>query len=346
MEKWIEILRAGKYPQGNVTSEDLAQMAKSYDPQYQQAPFIPEHRKFDDEGQLINNMSALAWIKAVRINNDALEVLVEDEEFLKMYYDGKSYRYASAEIETHTINNAKIKYLGAVAITNFPASKIKQIKLSDEKLLSVYTIKIKKEDSVMNKEQFIQLCKALGIAEDSTPEVAIQKLTDMQTTLKGKGNDDLKAIADQLTAVIKLVKVEESPAGKDNEAVTKLTETVNSLLTRFDLNDESAALQVFEKAVTDKKLLPNQKDDLVGTKEKPGTFFKNANGLQQFVDKLPVMRLNSEVVIPKDQNDKPITYKQLLKDPVAYQKMQKENPELLSALREKRFEEPAVEVKK
>lgn len=200
----------------------------------------------------------------------------------------------------------------------------------------------------MNKEQFIQLCKALGIAEDSTPEVAIQKLTDMQNTLKEKGNDDLKTIADQLTAVIKLVKVDDQkPADKekDNEAITKLTETVNSLLTRFDQNDESAALQVFEKAVTDKKLLPNQKDDLVGTKEKPGTFFKNANGLQQFVDKLPVMRLSSDIVIPKDSNNKPLTYNQLLKDPKAYQAMAKDNPELLSALREKRFEEPVEEKK-
>ena len=346
MEKWIEILRAGKYPQGNVSLGDIQQMAESYDPNYQQALFIPEHRRFDEQGQLVNNMSALAWIKAVRVNGNALEVLVDDEDFLQNYYDGKHYKYASAEIETHTINNVKTKYLGAVAVTNFPASKIKQIKLNDE-ILSVYTIKIKKEDSVMNKEQFIQLCKALGIAEDSTPEVAITKLTEMQTALKEKGNDDLKAIADQLTSVIKLVKVEEKPADKnDNEAITKLTETVNTLLTRFDVNDEAEAVKVFDQAVKDLKVLPAQKEVLVGTKEKPGTFFKNAIGLQQFVSTLPALKLNSSVVIPKGKDEKPLTYSQLLKDPAAYQKMEKENPELLKALREQRFEEPVVEEKK
>src|SRR5574338_480728 len=288
MEKWIEILKAGKYPQGDVSLEMLQQMADSYDPDYISAPFIPEHRKYNEQGELINNMSALAWVKAVKLNGNSLMVLVDDEQFLKNYYDGRSYKYAPAEIQTEEVKGKRTYYLGAIAVTNFPASKIKQIKLSETESLRVYTSKIIKEDNAMNKEQFIQLCKALGIAEDSTPEVAIQKLTEMKTKLEEKGGDDFKAIADQLTAAIKLIKVDDKDGSPD---VKKLIENQNKLFAMFETKTADEAVKVFEQAVVDKKVLPSQKDVLVGTKEKPGTFFGNPDGLKSFVDTLPVLKL-------------------------------------------------------
>lgn len=343
MDKWIEILRAGQYPQGNVSVEMLQQMADSYDPEFIQAPFIPEHRKYNEQGELINNMSALAWVKAVKLTGNSLMVLVDDEDFLKMYYDGRSYKYASAEIQNEEVKGKKVYYLGAIAVTNFPASKIKQIKLNETESLKVYTSKIIKEDTPMNKEQFIQLCKALGIAEDSTPEVAIQKLTELNTKLAEKGGDDFKAIADQLTAAIKLIKVKDEEP-KDNEPkdkdadIKKLIENQNKLFAMFESRTADDAVRVFDQAVVDKKVLPSQKDVLVGTKEKPGTFFGKPAELKAFVDTLPVLKLTADVVIPKKEDGKPLTYNELLKDPKKYAELQESNPALIEELKAKRFE--------
>jgi len=340
MEKWIEILKAGKYPQGNVSLDMLQQMADSYDPEFIQAPFIPEHRKYNEQGELINNMSALAWVKAVKLTGNSLMVLVDDEDFLKMYYDGRSYKYASAEIQNEEVKGKKVYYLGAIAVTNFPASKIKQIKLNETESLKVYTSKIIKEDTPMNKEQFIQLCKALGIAEDSTPEVAIQKLTELNTKLAEKGGDDFKAIADQLTAAIKLIKVDEKKEGGD-DAVKQLTVKIDQLFAKFDEKAVDEASVVFDKAVADKKVLPSQKEVLVGTKEKPGTFFKNAAGLKSFVDTLPVLKLTADVVLPKNEKGELLKYSQIIKDAALHNKMREEQPQLLTQLREQWKADPS-----
>ena len=337
MEKWIEILKAGKYPQGDVSLEMLQQMADSYDPDYISAPFIPEHRKYNEQGELINNMSALAWVKDVKLTGNSLLVLVDNEQFLKNYYDGISYKYASAEIQTEEIKGKRTYYLGAIAVTNFPASKIKQIKLNETELLRVYTSKIIKEDIAMNKEDFIKLCKTLGLPENSTPEVVITKLTEMKTKLEEKGGDDFKAIADQLTEALKLIKVEKTGDKGDPELKT-LIENQNKLFAMFESKAVDEAVSVFDKAVSDKKVLPSQKDVLVGTKEKPGTFVKNAVGLKSFVDTLPVLKLTADVVIPKKEDGKPLTYNELLKDPKKFAELQESNPALLNELKAKRFD--------
>lgn len=342
MEKWIEILKAGKYPQGDVTAEMLQQMADSYNPDFIQAPFIPEHRKYNEQGELINNMSALAWVKAVKLNGKSLMVLVDDEEFLKMYYDGRSYKYASAEIQMEEVNGKKTFYLGAIAITNFPASKIKQIKLSDNQFHRVYTHKIIKEDIAMNKEQFIQLCKTLGLAEDSTPEVVITKLNEMKSKLEEKGGDDIKAIADQLTAAIKLISVKDDDDDKGGSPeIKKLIENQNKLFAMFETKTVDEAVKVFEQAVVDKKVLPSQKDLLVGTKEKPGTFFSNPAGLKSFVDTLPVLKLTADVVLPKNEKGEVLKYSQIIKDAALHSKMREEQPALLSQLRDQWKADPS-----
>lgn len=338
MEKWIEILKAGKYPQGDVTIEMLQQMADSYNPDFIQAPFIPEHRKYNEQGELINNMSALAWVKAVKLTGKSLMVLVDDEDFLKMYYDGRSYKYASAEIQMEEVKGKKTFYLGAIAVTNFPASKIKQIKLSETESLRVYTSKIIKEDTPMNKEQFIQLCKTLGLPEDSTVEVVTAKLTEMKTKLEEKGGDDFKAIATQLTDAIKLISVKDDDDKGGSPELKKLIENQNKLFAMFETKTADEAVKVFDQAVVDKKVLPSQKDLLVGSKEKPGTFFGNPAGLKSFVDTLPVLKLTAEVVIPKKEDGKPLTYNELVKDPVKYAELEKSNPALLEELKAKRFE--------
>lgn len=341
MDKWIEILVAGEYPQGNVTVEDLQLMARYYDPSLQQALFIPEHRKFDTNGELINNMAALGWVKAVRYNakNKSLEVLPENgESDLPFIYDGKKFKYASAEIETMLIGTEKIPYLGAVAVTNFPASKIQRIKLTGHEDIRVYTQKFNiKKDITMDLKK---LCKILKLDENSTIEQVEAEITKLTA---GPGNADL------IKDLMKLVK-ESVPAKDDNTeltateiAINKLTESVGLVLSKFSSVEENEAVTVFDTEVQNGKFLPSQKELLVGTKEKPGAYFKNAAGLKAYAATCTKLVINKEVIIPKDKENKPLTYSQLLKNPVAFKKMQDEAPEALAQLRNEWAADPAAQ---
>jgi len=42
---WIEIFRAGKYPQGTFTQSDTQQIAQHDDPQFSEAPVVIGHLK-------------------------------------------------------------------------------------------------------------------------------------------------------------------------------------------------------------------------------------------------------------------------------------------------------------
>ena len=346
MDKWIEILVAGEYPQGNVTVEDLQLMARYYDPSQQQALFIPEHRKFDSNGELINNMAALGWVKAVRYNaaNKSLEVLPEsvDQTDLPFIYDGKRFKYASAEIETKTIGSQKVPYLGAIAVTNFPASKIQRIKLTGNEDIRVYTLKFNiKKDITMDLKK---LCAILKIDENSTIEQVEAAITKLGAVTGAN---------EQLTDLIKLVK--ESVPGKKEEkteltateiAINKLTETVSLVLNKFSSVEENEANAAFDAEVVNEKFLPSQKEILVGTKEKPGAYFKNAAGLKAYAATCTKLVINKTLVIPKDKENKPLTYAQLLKDPVAYAKMQEDAPEAFNQLRNEWAADPTAQTEK
>ena len=52
---WIEIFRAGKYPQGTFTQSDTQQIAQHDDPQFSEAPVVIGHPNTDD--------SAFGWTK-------------------------------------------------------------------------------------------------------------------------------------------------------------------------------------------------------------------------------------------------------------------------------------------
>lgn len=332
MEKWIEILKSGDYPQGNISNSMLKQIADNYDPSYIQAPFIPRHRQFNDKGELINNEAAIDWIKAVKASDGSLYALFENEDAVKEIYDGKKFKYASVEIQTENINGKEVAYLGALAATNFPASKIQQIKFNDSKVVKVYSNQFKIEEQEMKPEQLKQLCKVLGIKEDSTPEEVVIFATQLAATIKD--ND----AAAKLAEVIKLIKVEpakkESASGGENPDIAKLTASIEQLTAQFsgvskklEAAEDEKVLTVFNEAVVAKKLLPSQKDEMLKT------FAKNPEGLKTFASKLPVIKTSASIEVPKDEAGKPMKYSQLLKDAKAYADMKKHNPELLDQLR-------------
>lgn len=63
---WIEVFRAGSYPQGTFTEEDLREIAETYDPSWHEAPAVVGHPKTDDP--------AYGWVSAVRSEGGRLFV--------------------------------------------------------------------------------------------------------------------------------------------------------------------------------------------------------------------------------------------------------------------------------
>jgi len=63
---WIEVFRAGRYPQGEFTEEHLREIAETYDPSWHEAPVVVGHPRTDDP--------AYGWVSAVKAEGGRLLV--------------------------------------------------------------------------------------------------------------------------------------------------------------------------------------------------------------------------------------------------------------------------------
>ena len=65
-DRWFEVFRAGKYPQGDVSAEEVEAIARSYDPAFREAPVVLGHPK--------NDHPAMGWVDAVQAKAGTLLV--------------------------------------------------------------------------------------------------------------------------------------------------------------------------------------------------------------------------------------------------------------------------------
>ena len=88
--KFFEVFKAGKYPQGNFTKKEIAQIAKNYDPTFCEAPITIDHQQ---------SGPAYGWVETVKAEGDKLKVAFKDvpETFEKDVNDGK-YKKVSVEL--------------------------------------------------------------------------------------------------------------------------------------------------------------------------------------------------------------------------------------------------------
>lgn len=346
--EWIAVSRVGKYAQGSITRENLTEMANSYNPEFMASPFIMEHRKFDDDGVMVNNPRALAWVAQVSADSEYLYAMVEggQENDLEFVYDGLDYRYASIEIEVVQMeDNSEVLYLAAVAVTNFPAAKIPQIKpvkqFSKKQAGAVMATdyhqmeinhKSTNLENTMNKEQLKQLAKKLGLKENATADEVIAKYTEIKNKLKE--HEDLKQYADQIGILVDVIKTEpqEQADPQENDQITKLNNKVDEVLNLFKEMEEKTLEQEVDQAIADEKILPSLRDHYL--KHYDG----NVEGFREYASKLPKMQLNQNLTVPKNNDGNPITYDDLLSDPNKYEDMEKNNPQMLNQLRTEWFQ--------
>ncbi len=328
---WIAVSQIGKYPQGDITPELFTQLAENYDKELIGAPFISEHRKFNEKGEMQNNLRALAWIEEVKTDGEFLFVKPEAVDDLSWYYDGKSYRYASVEIETVEIEGKNKPYLAAVAVTNFPAAKIpkislqysqeqkgtvlygKPVKMSGKVPAQVNNLNTKTEINpekiIMNEEQIKRLNKILGLDEKADAEKIIEKVERL-TNQSDQGAADYN--------------------GKD--------ERIGKIEQRLDAYEKKELEDAIDQAIKEKKFLPSQKENLLNTYAGKIADFKT------FAEKQPALALSANILEPPETDGKkPLTYKNLLQNPALYEKTKNENPALFNRLREQWLTDPGKE---
>lgn len=344
MPNWIAVCKVGNYPQGNITSDILNRMALSYDKSFQAAPFISAHRKFNENGVMIDNPSALAWVEEVKADDTYLYVKVEDSNNdLDWLYNGLSYRYASIEIELVKKDNNEVEYLGAVAVTNFPAANIPAIMpgqvqaFANGNKIQMYSSfnKISIENSkenVMNEQQLAKAKEILSLAASATAEDVIAKLNKMKSDFES--NEQLKQYATQFENLIKTFSKKEDD--QPQTEIAQLTATVNNLVQQLNAQKQNDLESAIDKAIADEKFVPAEKEHLLKA------YAGKIDDFKSYAAAKPKLQLNQPFTAPKDLQGNDITYNEVLSDAALYEKMQRENPVMLDKLKAEWLKNPSA----
>jgi len=209
---WIEITRAAKYPQGEITEKHLELMLEHYsehkgDPDYM-IPAIPGHTKDDNDEK-----PGMAWISELKKEGKSLwaKFLDETGEFMNMI---KSMPKRSIEAVLSK-NFAQLKAVAFGSVMT-PAAKGMSYNFSDTE--ENVSIKLNEEDTEMDE---------LKLKEINDAHAAeITKLSEANATaLQLKETEITQLKADAEAANLKLAELKTAEFKKDYAAkITKLSE--------------------------------------------------------------------------------------------------------------------------
>ncbi|HSA07579.1 MAG TPA: hypothetical protein P5556_10425, partial [Candidatus Gastranaerophilales bacterium] len=113
--KFFEVFKAGNYPQGVFSPQDVTALAANYDPKFCEAPITLDH---EQKGP------AFGWVSGLKAENGKLKASFRDvADELKDFVQAGKYRKVSVEIYREL--EGKKPYLKAVS---FLGAAIPQIK--------------------------------------------------------------------------------------------------------------------------------------------------------------------------------------------------------------------------
>lgn len=240
------VFRAGNYPQGSVSTDDVYTIANNYDRNYHEAPLTINH--YDDPiFGIVTNVEA----------NEQGELWVEFGEIDPWIVDqvalGK-YRKPSIEIADYT---DKGKYLRAVTLTNFPQVKnLPRIMFSDsdgkEKEVMIVSdpgISINLKNNKMDLKKYSEKIKStFSDEEPKTAEELIDKLFALIEEFKTK-----QGVIDEEMNELK-TKVQQYEQARIDELITKAKTKLKDI-TAF----ESLAKNNYDEAVKLLDSIPESK---------------------------------------------------------------------------------------
>jgi hypothetical protein len=207
---WIEVFRAGKYPQGSFTEDDVAEMANNYDPNIHEAPITLDH---NDKGP------AYGWVEQLKVRGGVLLAKFKQvSDSLKKLVSSGQYKKRSAEIYP-TFDATGGKYLRAVSFVTVPQVKGLQPAFGDT---------LKFSDT---KGEY----QTLSFSDDETPK---EHKPDMSKEGGDMDEKQVQALIDNATAsfsekIDALESQHKAETEKYEGEITKLKEQNTNALTKL-----------------------------------------------------------------------------------------------------------------
>ena len=267
--KFFEVFRAGKYPQGEFTKKQVAEIAANYDPKFCEAPITIDHEQTGP---------AYGWVDTAKAEGDILKVSFKDtpQEFQDEVNSGK---YKKVSIELYKNLEGKGPYLKAVS---FLGAAIPQVKgLEPVKFMEgeseIYEFEVETDDSEkFSAEEIEDLKKQVSELES---QVAKYKQKDQKL-------ETIKSLKEKISSLNDEVKsFKEKAEGKE-----EIEQELNNIKTTLK-NKEFE--EFIEKQINEGKLVPANKDVVLSvfqeldTVKKFGEDSQVISDFKAFIESLP-----------------------------------------------------------
>ena len=142
--KFFEVFKAGTYPQGKFTKEQIEEMAKNYDPSFCEAPITLDHEQ---------SGPAFGWVESLKAEKGVLKAAFKDvTEDLKSFVNDGKYRKVSIEIYREL--EGKKPYLKAVSFLGASIPQVKGMEAVQfkEGESDIYTFEVAVEEDKPDKK--------------------------------------------------------------------------------------------------------------------------------------------------------------------------------------------------
>ena len=199
--KYFEVFKAGNYPQGKFTKEEVQELAKNYDPSFCEAPITLDH---EQKGP------AYGWVDKLKEEDGLLKATFKNlSPELKEYVSKGKYKKISVEIYREL--EGKKPYLKAVSFLGASIPQVKGMKAVEfkegESDVYEFTAQIEDEDDgTSNAEEIQELKDTISdletqiakYKEDSKNKETIKSLKSQVKDLSIELAKELKEIKDNL----------------------------------------------------------------------------------------------------------------------------------------------------
>jgi len=257
--KYFEVFKAGNYPQGKFSKEEVQELANNYDPSFCEAPITLDH---EQKGP------AYGWVDKLKEENGVLKASFKNlSDDLKDFVTKGKYKKISVEIYREL--EGKKPYLKAVS---FLGASIPQVK-------GMKAVEFKEGES----ETYIFEAQVDEPETDEDVESLKTQVADLQKQVseykeQSKKNETIKTLKSQVADLtVQLAKFKDEAAGKD-ELAKELKEIKDNLRDK-DFNE------FIDKQIDAGILTPANKDavfsilqDLDNVKK----FDESSNSVEEF----------------------------------------------------------------
>lgn len=234
--KFFEVFKAGEYPQGKFTAEQIAELAKNYDPEFSEAPITLDHEQ---------SGPAYGWVKSLKAEGETLKASFKDiAEDLKNFVNEGKYRKISVEIYRNL--EGKSPYLKAVS---FLGASIPQVK-------GMQTVEFKEGESDIYTFEAI-------VEEDDDKEIQELKkqIQDLEAKVakfneQPKESETIKALKKQVKDLSTQVDTFKEQANGKADLEKEITDLKNSM------RDKEFS-EFIEKKIEEGILTPANKDTVL-----------------------------------------------------------------------------------